>query len=83
MVRVGLTGVLLRLQGVKFLGDCEFIAIFDADFKPEPDFLQRTVPYLVIPSLSYLHAAPSDLSVDSLPSVGVTFEHDQIVLDSV
>lgn len=20
------------------LGDCEFIAIFDADFKPEPDF---------------------------------------------
>ncbi len=34
-------------QGVKFLSDCEFIAIFDADFKPEPDFLHRTVPYLV------------------------------------
>lgn len=25
----------------------EFIAIFDADFVPEPDFLQRTLPYLV------------------------------------
>lgn len=34
-------------QGVKFLSDCEYIAIFDADFKPEPDFLLRTVPYLV------------------------------------
>ena len=38
---------LLCLQGVKFLQDCEYIAIFDADFKPEPDFLLRTVPYLV------------------------------------
>lgn len=23
------------------------MAIFDADFKPEPDFLLRTVPYLI------------------------------------
>lgn len=23
------------------LPDCDFIAIFDADFKPEPDFLVR------------------------------------------
>ncbi|NIO69797.1 MAG: glycosyltransferase, partial [Anaerolineae bacterium] len=23
----------------------EFIAIFDADFVPEPDFLKKTVPY--------------------------------------
>ena len=26
---------------MELLGDCEFIAIFDADFKPEPDFLAR------------------------------------------
>ena len=38
---------LFIVQGVKFLSDCEYIAIFDADFKPEPDFLLRTVPYLV------------------------------------
>ncbi|CAN8279530.1 unnamed protein product [Cochlearia groenlandica] len=25
---------------------CEFVVIFDADFQPEPDFLQRTVPFL-------------------------------------
>ena len=35
------------LQGIKLLGDCEYVAIFDADFKPEPDFLLRTVPYLI------------------------------------
>jgi beta-mannan synthase len=23
------------------------VAIFDADFQPDPDFLKRTVPYLV------------------------------------
>ncbi len=28
----------------------EFIAIFDADFIPEPDFLRRTIPYFVDPS---------------------------------
>jgi cellulose synthase/poly-beta-1,6-N-acetylglucosamine synthase-like glycosyltransferase len=27
----------------------EFIAIFDADFIPEPDFLRRTIPYFVDP----------------------------------
>src|ERR1700720_1258354 len=27
----------------------EFIAIFDADFLPEPDFLRRTVPYFMNP----------------------------------
>lgn len=25
----------------------EFIAIFDADFEPQPDFLQKTIPYFV------------------------------------
>jgi cellulose synthase/poly-beta-1,6-N-acetylglucosamine synthase-like glycosyltransferase len=28
----------------------EFIAIFDADFIPEPDFLRRTIPYFVDPA---------------------------------
>ncbi|XP_051130625.1 glucomannan 4-beta-mannosyltransferase 9-like [Andrographis paniculata] len=26
---------------------CEYVAIFDADFQPEPDFLWQTIPYLV------------------------------------
>ena len=25
----------------------EFVAVFDADFKPEPGWLARTVPYLM------------------------------------
>ncbi|KAF3786905.1 Mannan synthase 1 [Nymphaea thermarum] len=30
-----------------YVKDCEFVAIFDADFQPEPDFLSRTVPFLL------------------------------------
>ncbi|CAN6246874.1 unnamed protein product [Urochloa humidicola] len=26
---------------------CEYVVIFDADFQPDPDFLKRTIPYLV------------------------------------
>ena len=40
---------LLNTQGVKF------VAVFDADFKPEPDFLLRTVPFLVAnPTVGYV-----------------------------
>ncbi|KAL5709992.1 glucomannan 4-beta-mannosyltransferase [Ranunculus cassubicifolius] len=36
-------------EGLKkqYVNDCEFVAIFDADFQPENDFLWRTVPYLL------------------------------------
>lgn len=34
-------------EGLDLLRDYEFVAIFDADFKPEEDFMVRTVPYLV------------------------------------
>ncbi|XP_044974200.1 probable glucomannan 4-beta-mannosyltransferase 11 [Hordeum vulgare subsp. vulgare] len=36
-------------EGLKhdYVHDCEFIAMFDADFQPESDFLLRTVPFLV------------------------------------
>ncbi|CAD5189294.1 unnamed protein product [Musa acuminata subsp. malaccensis] len=30
-----------------YVESCEYIAMFDADFQPAPDFLQRTVPFLV------------------------------------
>ena len=26
---------------------CDFVAIFDADFQPEPAFLWRTIPFLI------------------------------------
>jgi beta-mannan synthase len=36
-------------QGMKYAyaQKCDYVAIFDADFQPEPDFLWRTVPFLV------------------------------------
>ena len=37
-VLMAATGV----QGLDILTDCDYVAIFDADFKPEPDFLVRT-----------------------------------------
>ncbi|KAI3420507.1 Glyco_trans_2-like domain-containing protein [Psidium guajava] len=30
-----------------YVKDCEFVAIFDADFRPEPDFLKRAIPYFL------------------------------------
>lgn len=30
-----------------YVKQCDYVAIFDADFQPEPDFLWRTVPFLV------------------------------------
>ncbi|KAI3855695.1 hypothetical protein MKW98_009837 [Papaver atlanticum] len=36
-------------EGLKhsYVEGCKFVAIFDADFQPEPDYLNRTVPYLI------------------------------------
>lgn len=35
-------------EGMKrsYVKQCDFVAIFDADFQPEPDFLWRTIPFL-------------------------------------
>jgi cellulose synthase/poly-beta-1,6-N-acetylglucosamine synthase-like glycosyltransferase len=42
----------------------EFIAIFDADFVPPPDFLTRTVPYFVNPRLALVQARWGHLNHD-------------------
>ncbi|CAM8889105.1 unnamed protein product [Rhodiola kirilowii] len=46
--RVGFKAGSLR-KGMKhsYVKQCEYVAIFDADFQPEPDFLMRTIPFLV------------------------------------
>ncbi|KAH1065500.1 hypothetical protein J1N35_030487 [Gossypium stocksii] len=38
-------GNLKSAMGCSYVKDCEFVAIFDADFQPTPDFLKRTVPH--------------------------------------
>ncbi|OAE28929.1 hypothetical protein AXG93_2960s1060 [Marchantia polymorpha subsp. ruderalis] len=46
--RVGYKAGALR-EGMKrsYVRLCDYVAIFDADFQPESDFLNRTIPYLV------------------------------------
>lgn len=34
-------------EGLEALGHCDFVAILDADFKPDRSFLRDTVPYLI------------------------------------
>ncbi|KAJ7970532.1 glucomannan 4-beta-mannosyltransferase 9-like [Quillaja saponaria] len=36
-------------EGMKhsYVKQCDYVAIFDADFQPEPDFLWRTIPFFV------------------------------------
>ncbi|XP_027344296.1 glucomannan 4-beta-mannosyltransferase 2-like isoform X2 [Abrus precatorius] len=36
-------------EGLKrsYVNHCEYVAIFDADFRPEPGFLRRAIPFLV------------------------------------
>lgn len=46
-------------EGMKrsYVKQCDCVAIFDADFQPEPDFLWRTVPFLVNnPELALIQA---------------------------
>lgn len=46
----------------------EFIAIFDADFTPAPDFLRRTVPYLLAdPGIGFLQTRWSHLNAGYSP----------------
>ncbi|KAJ3673371.1 hypothetical protein LUZ60_006745 [Juncus effusus] len=40
-------GALKKGMENQYAQDCDFVAIFDADFQPEPDFLNRTVPFLI------------------------------------
>ncbi len=42
----------------------ELIAIFDADFVPPPDFLERTVPYFADPGLGLVQARWGHLNAD-------------------
>jgi cellulose synthase/poly-beta-1,6-N-acetylglucosamine synthase-like glycosyltransferase len=43
----------------------EFVAIFDADFIPAPDFLQRMLPYFVDGSIGFVQARWDHLSTSS------------------
>jgi cellulose synthase/poly-beta-1,6-N-acetylglucosamine synthase-like glycosyltransferase len=55
----------------------EFLAIFDADFVPSPDFLQQTIPYFVDPQVAVVQARWGHLNRDfSLLTVAQSFGID-------
>ena len=41
-------GNLKSAMNCSYVKDYEFVAIFDADFQPSPDFLKRTVPHFKV-----------------------------------
>lgn len=42
---------------IDYVQQCDYVAIFDADFQPESDFLIRTVPFLMYnPELALVQA---------------------------
>lgn len=46
LVRTGYkAGNLKSAMGCDYVKDYDFVAIFDADFQPTPDFLKKTIPY--------------------------------------
>lgn len=51
--------------GLTLIPDVPYVAIFDADFQPEPDFLKRTVPFLMDdPDLGMVQARWGHLNRD-------------------
>lgn len=46
-------GNLKSAMNCSYVKDYEFVAIFDADFQPTPDFLKKTVPHFKV-SLHHL-----------------------------
>nr|CAD1827851.1 unnamed protein product [Ananas comosus var. bracteatus] len=46
LVRTGYkAGNLKSAMSCDYVKNCEFVAIFDADFQPNPDFLKQTIPH--------------------------------------
>lgn len=54
LIRTGYkAGNLKSAMGCDYVKDYEFVAIFDADFQPGPDFLKKTIPHFKVIELSY------------------------------
>jgi cellulose synthase/poly-beta-1,6-N-acetylglucosamine synthase-like glycosyltransferase len=49
LIRTGYkAGNLKSAMSCDYVKDYEFVAIFDADFQPGPDFLKKTIPYFKV-----------------------------------
>jgi cellulose synthase/poly-beta-1,6-N-acetylglucosamine synthase-like glycosyltransferase len=50
--------------------DAAFVAVFDADFLPRPDFLRRTIPYFADPAVGIVQARWSYVNAGYSPLTG-------------
>ena len=41
-------GAMKEAMEIDYVRQCDYVAIFDADFQPTPDFLKRTVPHFKV-----------------------------------
>lgn len=47
-------GNMKSAMNCSYVKDYEFVAIFDADFQPAPDFLKKTVPHFKVRTSNFL-----------------------------
>ncbi|XWS44212.1 hypothetical protein CRYUN_Cryun15aG0024900 [Craigia yunnanensis] len=83
LIRTGYkAGNLKSAMACDYVKDYEFVAIFDADFQPNPDFLKQTVPYFKgIPELGLVLARWSFVNKDEnlltrLQSINLCFHFE-------
>ncbi|KAH7683996.1 beta-mannan synthase protein [Dioscorea alata] len=58
-------GALREGMGYSYVNQCDFVAIFDADFQPEPNFLMRAMPFLVNnPKIALVQARWDFVNID-------------------
>ncbi len=69
-------------QGMRhhYVGKCDYVAIFDADFQPDPEFLHRTIPFLVHnPELALVQARWKFGKVDYPSSLAYLLRIDRLI----
>ncbi|XP_039125108.1 probable glucomannan 4-beta-mannosyltransferase 4 [Dioscorea cayenensis subsp. rotundata] len=58
-------GALREGMGYSYVNQCDFVAIFDADFQPDPNFLLRAMPFLVNnPKIALVQARWDFVNID-------------------
>jgi beta-mannan synthase len=69
-------------QGMRhhYVAKCDYVAILDADFQPDPEFLRRTIPFLVHnPELALVQARWKFGKVDYTSSLAYLLYIDRII----
>jgi cellulose synthase (UDP-forming) len=60
------------------LTDSEFIAIFDADHKPKPNFLKKTMPYFADKKVAFVQTPQFYLNKETNPVAAGSYEQQEL-----